>query len=179
MDGVPNYLDNCPDTPRGATVDASGCPMDSDGDGVYDGLDQCPNTPAGATVDSRGCPTDSDGDGVYDGIDQCPNTPRGATVDATGCPMDSDEDGVYDGIDQCPGTPLGAVVDERGCLMSIELTDIEFNFDSFELTGPAKSYVRDMAAAIAAQVDPQGQRTSRAPWVHGLAWLRGVQPAAQ
>lgn len=159
MDGVPNYLDNCPDTPRGATVDASGCPMDSDGDGVYDGIDQCPNTPAGATVDSRGCPTDSDGDGVYDGIDQCPNTPRGATVDAMGCPLDSDEDGVFDGIDQCPGTPLGAVVDERGCLVSIELTDVEFNFDSYELTDAAKGYVRDMADAIAAQADPAGTAT--------------------
>lgn len=30
-------------------------PSDSDGDGVPDNLDQCPNTPKGATVDSRGC----------------------------------------------------------------------------------------------------------------------------
>ena len=29
--------------------------MDSDKDGVTDNLDQCPNTPLGATVDSRGC----------------------------------------------------------------------------------------------------------------------------
>lgn len=29
--------------------------MDSDGDGVPDNLDQCPNTPKGATVDARGC----------------------------------------------------------------------------------------------------------------------------
>ncbi|MCL7984495.1 MAG: thrombospondin type 3 repeat-containing protein, partial [marine benthic group bacterium] len=157
MDGVPNYLDNCPDTPQGATVDAAGCPMDSDGDGVYDGLDQCPNTPAGATVDSRGCPTDSDGDGVYDGVDQCPNTPRGATVDATGCPLDSDGDGIYDGLDQCPGTPAGANVDDRGCLISIELTDVEFEFDSFELTATAKTYVDRIAEEIMSQVDPQGQ----------------------
>ena len=157
MDGVPNYLDNCPDTPAGATVDSAGCPMDSDGDGVYDGLDQCPNTPAGATVDSRGCPTDSDGDGVYDGIDQCPNTPRGATVDATGCPLDSDGDGIYDGLDQCPGTPAGANVDDRGCLVSIELTDVEFEFDSFELTANAKTYVDRIAEEIMSQVDPQGQ----------------------
>ncbi len=156
MDGVPNYMDSCPDTPQGATVDAAGCPMDSDGDGVYDGIDQCPNTPAGATVDSRGCPTDSDGDGVYDGVDQCPNTPRGATVDATGCPLDSDGDGIYDGLDQCPGTPAGATVDDRGCLISIELTDVEFEFDSFELTPTAKNYTRDMAIAIASQVDPSG-----------------------
>jgi len=30
-------------------------PMDSDKDGVPDNLDQCPNTPKGATVDARGC----------------------------------------------------------------------------------------------------------------------------
>ena len=30
-------------------------PVDSDGDGVADDLDQCPNTPMGATVDARGC----------------------------------------------------------------------------------------------------------------------------
>ena len=30
-------------------------PMDSDKDGVSDNLDQCPNTPMGATVDARGC----------------------------------------------------------------------------------------------------------------------------
>jgi OOP family OmpA-OmpF porin len=37
------------------TVDSKGCPLDSDGDGVYDYLDKCPNTPKGATVDARGC----------------------------------------------------------------------------------------------------------------------------
>jgi len=30
-------------------------PMDSDGDGVTDDIDQCPNTPKGAVVDARGC----------------------------------------------------------------------------------------------------------------------------
>jgi OOP family OmpA-OmpF porin len=30
-------------------------PMDSDKDGVSDNLDQCPDTPLGATVDARGC----------------------------------------------------------------------------------------------------------------------------
>jgi OOP family OmpA-OmpF porin len=36
-------------------VDSVGCPLDSDGDGVPDYLDQCPGTPKGAKVDSRGC----------------------------------------------------------------------------------------------------------------------------
>jgi OOP family OmpA-OmpF porin len=54
-DGVPDYMDRCPDTPKGVTVDAKGCPLDTDGDGVADYLDKCPNTPKGATVDARGC----------------------------------------------------------------------------------------------------------------------------
>ncbi len=115
LDGVRDWLDQCPNTPIGAKVDAHGCPLDSDRDSVYDGLDACPNTPFGCKVDARGCPIDSDGDGVCDGMDQCADTPKGATVDAKGCPHDSDGDGVWDGIDQCPNTPTGAKVDARGC----------------------------------------------------------------
>jgi len=115
LDGVRDWLDQCPATPIGATVDPKGCPTDTDRDSVLDGIDQCPNTPLGCLVDKRGCSVDADGDSVCDGIDQCPDTPKGATVDAKGCPIDSDRDSVYDGIDQCPNTPLGAIVDARGC----------------------------------------------------------------
>jgi opacity protein-like surface antigen len=55
-DGVPDMLDHCSDTPRGAKVDEDGCPLDSDGDGIYDGLDKCPDTPLGVKVDANGCP---------------------------------------------------------------------------------------------------------------------------
>lgn len=114
-DGVVDGVDRCPNTPQGWKVDADGCPLDSDGDGVPDGKDDCPDTPRGAAVDSRGCALDSDGDGVADGLDRCPDTPRGARVDGAGCPADSDGDGVFDGIDRCPGTPKSAVVDDAGC----------------------------------------------------------------
>jgi len=114
-DGVPDRKDNCPDTPKGARVNAEGCPGDADGDGVLDGLDSCPATPKGATVNQYGCPADADKDLVFDGIDQCPNTPVGAKVDEKGCPIDSDADGVFDGLDQCPGTPAGLKVDDKGC----------------------------------------------------------------
>jgi outer membrane protein OmpA-like peptidoglycan-associated protein len=116
-DGVFDDKDTCPDTPKGATVDAKGCPQDADGDGVFDGIDMCANTPKGAKVDAKGCPTDADGDGVFDGLDRCPGTPKGAKVDANGCPQDTDGDGdgVMDSADKCPGTPKGATVDAKGC----------------------------------------------------------------
>jgi len=114
-DGVIDRKDKCPDTPRGATVDAQGCPQDADGDGVYDGLDRCPDTPKGVRVDAAGCPLDTDGDGVPDHLDKCPGTPRGVKVDATGCPLDTDGDGVPDHLDKCPGTPRGVKVDATGC----------------------------------------------------------------
>lgn len=143
-DGVIDNHDRCPDTPKGATVDAEGCPKDSDGDGVYDGLDRCPGTPKGATVDTKGCPSDADKDGVYDGIDRCPGTPKGATVDAKGCPKDTDGDGVYDGLDQCPSTPKGDKVDARGCSKpkpapiavkeSLVLEGVNFELNSATLT---------------------------------------------
>ena len=119
-DGVRDRKDDCPDTPRGATVDEKGCPKDSDGDGVMDGIDKCPDTPDGVLVDAKGCPVDSDGDGVFDGPDKCPDTPKGATVDAKGCPKDSDGDGVLDGIDKCPDTPRGVKVDAKGCPVDVD-----------------------------------------------------------
>ena len=115
LDGVREWLDQCPGTPIGAKVDARGCPLDSDRDGVFDGLDQCPNTPPGCKVDAKGCPIDSDGDGVCDGVDQCPDTPKGASVDEKGCPNDTDQDGVTSPTDQCPDTPHGCKVDAKGC----------------------------------------------------------------
>lgn len=85
MDGIPNSKDKCPNTPKGATVDMKGCPLDSDGDGVPDYLDSCPSTLPGMKVDPKGCPVDSDGDNYYDVIDSCPNSPKLAPVDDKGC----------------------------------------------------------------------------------------------
>jgi len=60
-------------------------PKDSDNDGVIDSLDECPNTPAGAAVDAKGCPLDSDNDGVANYKDQCPDSAPGAVVNKLGC----------------------------------------------------------------------------------------------
>ena len=51
--------------------------IDDDDDGVNNSLDQCDNTPSGATVNAQGCSTsqiDTDGDGVFDDVDQDNNT---------------------------------------------------------------------------------------------------------
>jgi OOP family OmpA-OmpF porin len=117
-DQVPDRKDKCARSPRGALVDASGCPLDADGDGVFDGLDRCPETPRAWAVDRAGCPQDADGDGVPDMADRCPGTPKEAKVDTEGCPTeDADGDGVWNGDDRCPGTPRGVKVDPAGCPM--------------------------------------------------------------
>ena len=132
-DGVVDSKDQCPDTPKGVTVNSSGCPLDTDGDGVYDYLDKCPDTPKGVAVNSSGCPLDTDGDGVYDYLDKCPGTPEGATVDSTGCPLDTDGDGVYDYLDKCEGTPKDLKVDADGCPILMKKTatvDLNIQFDT-------------------------------------------------
>lgn len=53
-DGVIDPLDSCPNS-KTTLVDANGCPLDTDADGVPDYLDQCPNTPKGFKVDKNGC----------------------------------------------------------------------------------------------------------------------------
>ena len=68
-------------------MDENGCPADSDKDGVPDYLDECPNSQAGALghVDEKGCEIDTDGDGVPDYLDQCPQVP-GVKAN-NGCPQ--------------------------------------------------------------------------------------------
>lgn len=125
-DGVSDSKDKCPDTPAGAPVDKSGCPLDKDGDGVADYLDECPDVAGKSNLNGcpdrdndgiadkndscpdqagksslSGCP-DADNDGVKDSDDKCPNTKAGTKVDAKGCPVDSDNDGVSDDVDRCP-----------------------------------------------------------------------------
>ncbi len=53
-DGVPNYLDREPNTPKGCPVDAHGVALDSDHDGIIDCLDKEPFSPPGYPIDSNG-----------------------------------------------------------------------------------------------------------------------------
>jgi outer membrane protein OmpA-like peptidoglycan-associated protein len=138
-DGVPDKIDQCPNTPAGVAVDAVGCPLDSDKDGIPDYLDECPfvaglkqfngcpDTDKDGIPDKldecpdvfglaafKGCP-DTDGDGVPDKDDKCPNTPKGTAVDIYGCPLnaDTDKDGIPDSEDLCPNVP--GIPELKGC----------------------------------------------------------------
>ncbi len=128
---------------------------DSDGDGVKDRRDKCPDTPRGAVVDAMGCPLDGDKDGVPDGIDKCPDTKPGMAVDASGCPKDSDGDGVNDALDKCPGTPKGKKVDEKGCEIlfdevrsTLVLKGVNFEFNSADLTPNSRTILDSVAASL-------------------------------
>ncbi len=141
-DGVVDRLDKCPTTPAGRSVNAEGCELDGDGDGVVDALDKCPTTPAGRSVNAEGCELDGDGDGVVDALDKCPTTPAGRKVNAAGCELDGDGDGVLDSADQCPTTPAGDRVDSKGCSLPTVLNLKGVNFDN------NKDTLRPDAAAI-------------------------------
>lgn len=142
---------------------APAAPADTDGDGVFDASDLCPNTPPGTAVDATGCPAaviDTDGDGVLDTIDQCPDTPAGTIVDGTGCPPpvaginpDLDGDGVRNELDKCPGTPPSFKVDVVGCMVeqTVALQNVNFEFDSDQLTAGAKTLLDGIADSLLAQ----------------------------
>ena len=64
-----------------------GCPLDADKDGVPQYLDRCPDTPQGVNVDRLGCPLDMDRDSVPDYRDHCPKIPQGFRLDNIGSRM--------------------------------------------------------------------------------------------
>lgn len=64
---------------------------DEDGDGVIDWYDRCPFTPKSAVVDTSGCPLDTDRDGVPDYQDLELQTEPGAWVDPDGTTVTEEE----------------------------------------------------------------------------------------
>jgi hypothetical protein len=57
---------------------------DGDGDGVKDFDDLCPDSPKGVAVDSHGCPEDDDQDGIPNFKDKEPKSKHGLPVDSLG-----------------------------------------------------------------------------------------------
>ena len=143
-DGVRDNLDDCPNTPMDADVNADGCAtsqLDTDQDGVMDDQDDCPATTANADANADGCATgqlDDDSDGVSNDADDCAETSENTTVGADGCPIavpgdpDADGDGVGDSIDMCASTPEDAVVDRGGCAASQRDTDEDGVMDDLD-----------------------------------------------
>jgi len=198
-DGIDDTGDKCLNTPRGADVDAFGCPLDSDRDGVPDGLDDCSGTPTEARerVDIHGCPVDSDFDGVPDYIDSCAFNPVGAQVDRQGCPFDTDNDGVPDGLDDCPNTLVGVEVDQHGCIdlamfaqpmvLSIDYPPGGFDVDPhnrkrIERLAGLLNFVKDMKLDINGYTDDIGAAAAnralsekRAARVKGILVSLGVE----
>lgn len=83
---------------------------------------------------------------------KCPGTPQGVPIDHEGCPLDSDQDGIPDFLDQCPYTPPGLAVNSIGCSThNIVLHDVNFKFDSAELTASAKAALDRMASDLLKQ----------------------------
>ncbi len=85
-DGVMDYLDEEPDTPKGAEVYGNGRAIDTDKDGVPDYKDKCLLIPGLEAND--GCPEDTDKDGVYDIDDLCPELK--GVKENLGCPSERD-----------------------------------------------------------------------------------------
>ena len=116
-DGIPDNVDNCPNTANPGQEDGDGdgvgdacdnCRLQSNpdqADADHDGVgDACDNCPANANADQA----DSDGDGVGDACDQCPTDPSKIAPGVCGCgapDTDSDGDGVANCVDNCPSVP--------------------------------------------------------------------------
>ncbi|GAB4263073.1 MAG: hypothetical protein Kow0092_13750 [Deferrisomatales bacterium] len=135
----------CRQARRATKAPPPAAPADTDGDGVPDNLDRCPGTPRGAPVDAKGCLKDSDGDGLsdYDEGRKYGTDPYNADTDGDGLkdgdevtkyrtsPTQADTDGgsVSDGLEvMVAGTdPLNPKDDVKE-LKCIEL-QIQFDFD--------------------------------------------------
>lgn len=159
-------------------------PTDADGDGIPDDQDQCPDTPRWARADASGCTPDGDGDGVDDSKDACAATAAGTPVDEYGCEVktkpvesalqpaanpDEDGDGIGDNTDACPHTVPRFNVDAKGCVIpeDVTLKNVHFDINSARLTADGYALLRDVAASLKADtgitLEVQGHADSTGP----------------
>ena len=106
-DGIPDPLDDCPDSESGKLVYLDGCVHESTENEEEDNEETSNNE----TEDSP----DSDNDGISDDDDDCPEEDAsGHDADADGCIDDTDNDGVKNDVDVCPFDATD------GCLANLE-----------------------------------------------------------
>ena len=168
-DGVPDSRDRCPNTPKGAPVDADGCPLDSDGDGVDDTLD-----------------IDSDGDGINDDVDNCPAVVNADQADDDGdgignnADSDDDNDGVLDSNDAYPLISLGGLIDTDSdgvCDDSLGLNCEATGFHGGDCEPPAPDTDTDASACPPGRSSPTPSRWSlTAPRRNWQTWSAHCSP---
>lgn len=135
-DGVPQAVDNCPDTYNPDQADR-------DGDGVGDSCDGCPDDPNKSDPGECGCGVPGDGDSDVDGAPDCvDNCPLFYNPDQT----DSDGDGYGDA---CDGSPDGAITEPAAGDGVDQATLSTPDDDANRTTGPA-----DAASSLAEEVAP-------------------------
>jgi hypothetical protein len=106
-DGIPDPLDDCPESESGKLVYLDGCVHES----TENEEDDNEETSNNETEDSP----DDDNDGISDDDDDCPEEDAsGHDADADGCIDDTDNDGVKNDVDVCPFDATD------GCLANLE-----------------------------------------------------------
>lgn len=76
-------------------------------------------------------------------------TPQAAApAPAAMASADADGDGVTDDKDACPGTRAGARVDSKGCEIILELSGVNFAFDSADLSPAATSALDSVVSRL-------------------------------
>jgi hypothetical protein len=120
-DGIPNVMDNCPNTPNANQADwnfdgvGDAC-QDFDSDGLGDTVDNCPGVANPGQENQDGdqygdlCDSDRDGDGVPNSTDNCLTTPNASQTDTDGdgmgnaCDSDMDNDAWDNSVEGTIGT---------------------------------------------------------------------------
>ncbi len=136
---------------------------DTDKDGVPNALDEEPDTPPDTEVDSKGRSLDSDGDGIPNTTDKEPYSPIGYPIDETGVaqvpkPITPDDVKVIPGDPETGKSPTLVIGDETydplgggvggGTLKDWYLPMVHFDLDKYYLRPEAYEQLKHVAAVM-------------------------------
>lgn len=155
LDGLPNYLDNCPYTDN---IDQ----VDSDSDSVGDACDLCPGFDDALDDDFDSMPNDcdvcpggddfldTDGDGIPNFCDIC-----SSGDDST----DADSDGIADACDLCPGFDDALDIDSDGVPDNCDNCPEHINPDQIDSNSDGIGDVCQACCRVAGDADYGGSVT--------------------